>query len=364
MMIARPRYPLRAAAYLLLLLPMLLFPRLSPAAEEGFPGALLFVPHEFWLTPEQARTVVESAAEAGFDGLAVTVWHGRGATWPSAVAPMSDAARQAGGDPLARLLESAARRDMNVLPVVSVTHRTGDIFPEWDGGKGVNRAFNAHDREFRSFMLGLVGELLDSYPVDGLILDYIRTKGICRLDTCEANYAELLGADLHQDARRYKRSAEARERLTRWNAAAVRDLVSGISRLTKEQRIPLAVATHPGHEGAALQGADGIAWANAGLVDYLLAMNYESVEDLPTDRLDRSLARLNDPAKLVLILGNFEKGDGILRNNIRGRKPAEIAPLVTYARSFNPANESRFAVFTYRYLDEPQRALFRQLAAR
>jgi uncharacterized lipoprotein YddW (UPF0748 family) len=153
-----------------------------------------------WLRPSADPAVVEqqlaNARKAGFDTLYVETFYHGFVIYPSAVAPQRPEMK--GRDYLRLYVDGARARQMKVCAWVETFYWEVDTslyprlprtpllqdHPEWrtvlrDGRdttaaeRGHNFANPAHP-EVRRFLAELVKEMLSSYPLDGIALDYLR----------------------------------------------------------------------------------------------------------------------------------------------------------------------------------------------
>lgn len=64
-------------------------------------------------------------------------------------------------------------------------------------------------------------EVVDRYDVDGINLDYVRTKGVCKTLVCRIHYSHQTNRDLLQNAENMWKNKEAGDSLAKWNAEAI-----------------------------------------------------------------------------------------------------------------------------------------------
>ena len=108
-----------------------------------------------------------------------------------------------------------------------------------------------------------------------------------------------------------------------------------------------------------VQGANSIAWANAGLIDFILHIEYARADKVRMDLLNSALQKLRDPAKLIMIAGNYET-DRQDDSTAWPREPAEVAKALRFAESFNN-KQSSVALYTYQYLTPEQVPAIREV---
>ena len=124
--------------------------------------------------------------------------------WPRRQVPhRSRAARSASrrpriaeSDPLAYLVDAAHKAGIQIHACLTVARRGSDLFPDFAPAGTPEQAYNMHDPAFRRFMVDLILEVAQRYPIDGVNLDYIRTMGICTTDLCGQEYENRFGRSL------------------------------------------------------------------------------------------------------------------------------------------------------------------------
>jgi len=282
----------------------------SVLGKESRPYRFLYDEDFLWTDKKGADRLVRVAKEAGFNVLVPCIWHGRGVTWSSRLPrePKLVQNTSALRDPLAYLISAAHSEELEVHPWFTVVLRQRDFLPEyWDSGTP-EMSFDVHREDFRVFISDLILDVVSRYPVDGVNLDYIRAKGICASDRCQAQYREQTGRSLLADRMALKVSDTARENIVRWNEDAVTDVVRRVSQGIRRVRpgVVLSVSSHAAMPELRLEGANSIAWANAGLIDYILHIEYAKVGFMREDLLKAALGTLRDPSRLIMIAGNYE----------------------------------------------------------
>ena len=184
-------------------------------------------------------------------------------------------------DPLQTLIERAHRAGIEVHPWITVVRREDTRHPEFFDAGTPDGAYDVHRREFREFMAALAEELASRYDIDGVNLDYIRTMGICRSESCARDFARETGRDLIADIAASKVAGPARDAIERWQDTAVRELVTSISGRVRAARpgARMTVSGHPVPTGTlrALEGRAEVDWLRRGLIDAVFAMEYDAV---------------------------------------------------------------------------------------
>lgn len=166
-------------------------------------------------------------------------------------------------------------------------------------------------------MTTLPKEVVDNYNIDGVNLDYIRARGFCQTTYCQDDYAikypgRNLLADIENGAYEY---------LADWNYNAVTDIVSQVRSKCAlvDPNLPISICGHlvldADREAAAYanQGRDGKRWCNAGLVDFVLNMDYRMRPDYSHLRECLPEFAGGYQGKAGFIIGNYES-DGSSRD--------------------------------------------------
>lgn len=309
-----------------------------------------------WLTPESADLVLARVKQAGFNVFVPAVWHGRGVTWPSKLAPKeplwekhSDIA-----DPLRYLIKRAHELNIEVHPWFTVVLRQRDFLTSFYDEGTSDQAFNVHIPAFRAYIKRLILEVVTNYDVDGINLDYIRSIGICVSVYCQSDYKSKYKRDLESDIGASDISDSARRTLISWNSAAVADIVRDVSlmvRRTKPRAI-LSIDTHAGSEGWKLQGADGIAWANKGWIDVLYHMDYARLAKINWGAINNALKQMSAPEKFILLVGNYEASpndDSV----VWPREADEVLKLIVAGRRVHDKVKG-VALYEYRFMSDAQ----------
>lgn len=338
----------------LMVLCLSLLGAVSVAAEQ--PLRLLLDEEFSWMTKADADKLVADASRAGFNVLVPCVWHGRGVTWNSNLPKEPRWADKPDRlvDPLGYLIQKAHDAGLEVHPWFTLVKRQRNFYPEFAEAGVPDDAFDVHNIHFRRFIRDVVLEVVAKYPVDGINLDYVRSRGICASKACRDDYAERTGRNLATDSVAQRVSSSARRSIESWNAEPVLDLVTTISAGIRASKpaVIISVSSHAGYEPLLLEGANSIAWANAGLVDYILHIEYAKVGEMRKDLLATALSRLKRPSRLIMIAGNyeFEKGN---KSHVWPREAAEVANALRFAITYNPAQHGA-ALYEYRFMNEAQ----------
>ncbi|MBD3292327.1 MAG: family 10 glycosylhydrolase, partial [Armatimonadia bacterium] len=177
----------------------------------------------------------------------------------------------------------------------------GDIDIVSEDGTVQDRGADVHSEAFRDFMVDVMVGIARDYGVDGIHLDYIRSMGNCYCERCRAQFAEQFGKPL---------SEATDEDWVRWQSQAIGDIVlrtaEGVREVNPDARISCAVFSNM--SGGASQGQQAPAWANAGLVDIVMPMDYkmQTIELKASE--EQWLEALDDDDKLCTGISVYASG--------------------------------------------------------
>jgi uncharacterized lipoprotein YddW (UPF0748 family) len=152
------------------------------------------------------------------------------------------------------------------------------LHPEWaarnlDGKPAGRGVADVHRPGFRELMLRYVLDLVRRYPVDGVLLDYIRTMAQCFCEECRKEYREQFQRDLIEDGKAYAAP------YVEWQEQAVEAFVQALRKELNSIRpgvkLSAFVGNPPSDRVHNIQGQAGCAdWLRKGWVDALLPMLY------------------------------------------------------------------------------------------
>ena len=267
----------------------------------------------FWTKPEEADRLLARIRRAGFNVLVVNVWHGRGAMWPSQLAPWDPLVANKQNpdfDPLEYLIHRATSMDIEVHAWFTVALRQSALFPEYAPEGAPDKAFDIHDRNFRKFMADLVGEVVSRYDVKGVNLDYIRTMGFCRSSLCQAQYAHTYQRNLLADIQLFQSLPGGVVKktmvpaLVNYQEAGVRTMVETVAHRirTIDPRVLISVDALPGEIGLE-QGQDSVSWVKDNLIDVIFRMDY--YQKVNVELVESLRSQLNNPDALTLLISNL-----------------------------------------------------------
>lgn len=308
-----------------------------------------------WITPDKREKFLLDAKAAGFNSIVPIVWRGKGVSWPSSLAPRDTAwsnVSQISHDPLKEFISRAHELDIKVYPWFTVTHRLRNFLPEFYDEGTPDQAFNIHEESFRAFIVTLMMEVVVKYDVDGINLDYVRSKGICKTQACRTHYSGRTKRDLLQDAENMWRNKDSGDSIARWNAEPLTKLIEEFSRQARAHRpgLVISVDTHPTGKGPYLEGSDSIAWANRDLIDTIFDMQY--TKEIDVAAVESALSKILNPAKYVLLVGNYEMSP-VDKQRVWSRDPSLVAELLRKSQLYSQKANAA-ALYEYRFLDSGQ----------
>jgi hypothetical protein len=265
-----------------------------------------------WQTESGAREIIRRIKKAGFNVYVPCVWHGNGARYPTAYTLTERNSRSSGADPLGRLISIAHENGIQVHVWFTVALREPDFardHPEFYDATTPSDAFDVHRPVFRSFMVGLMKDFVQRYPVDGINLDYVRTMGTCRCTFCADAYRRRYNRDLLYDDAHPQADGTLEPHLQEWHDSAVEDVVRDISHAVKSLR-PACILSVDGNPQtyANREGRQEARWANAGFVDIVYDMDYAEPPDVVRHHL--VMEQFRDPGKLLLLIANYDWKEG------------------------------------------------------
>lgn len=275
--------------------------------------------------------ILETLKTTGFNVFVPNVWHGRGTHYPSELAPVDRRLLgriSNGDDPLAYLVKRAHELGIEVHPWFTVVRGEGEIFRQWMSETDEGNAFDVHNEDFRNFIVDLMLDLVRRYDVDGVNLDYIRSMGFCKLDSCSEDYSRKFGRSLKLDLQLRRLSPSTSMLISKWNRDAVTDIVARFSASAKTAKpnLIISIDAHPLNDGLLMQGQDAIAWEKAGLIDVIFNMDYK--KNLDVALIARIRAAMKRPSRLITLVSLFD----LDRTRVITRDPDTISNYVLQSR--------------------------------
>lgn len=297
------------------LLPFLAAVVLLPAAAMAAPAPKTDEVRAIWVTRFEYQTeadvkaIFANCASLGFNTILFQVRGQADAYYRSSIEPWAErlGGRDPGFDPLDTACREAKRLGLslhawvNVMPAWRGKTPPADrnhvcyAHPEWivAGRDGRRQPYNDHYvclnpclPEVREYIVSVLRDLAERYPIDGLHLDYVRfIEGDWSYD---AKTLALFGG-----------SPDARpEAWTAFRRAAVTELVSMTRRMLRDMRpnAALSAAVFPSAKSRerVLQDAEG--WVRRGLVDLVFPMTYDDSDADFRDVIDEGYSLFRAPA--------------------------------------------------------------------
>ncbi|MCF6176701.1 MAG: family 10 glycosylhydrolase [Victivallaceae bacterium] len=297
------------------------------------------------------KKVLNDLSQAGFNAYMPAIWHGRGAIYRSKQTKTEPrfAKYFTDKDAFAELIKAAHARSIEVHGWFCVAYRgRPDAHPEFATEGVPEGAYDLQDPAFRDFIVREIVDFALKYDVDGVNLDYIRTKGVSFSKIAAEQYRKKYNADINELKNRSK-DAKIEQRFLEWQRDAVSDIVRRISAGIKAKK-PNLVISICGHllkkPQLQAQGRNSWLWAEEGWINIAYNMDYNWRPDF--DKFDASRHSTTVPDKFVLMLGNYElKGRKALPRNAE-----QVARLVDYALTRFPYRGVAF--YSYERLDAAQ----------
>lgn len=287
-----------------------------------------------WVVKDSSDRTTDRLCErikrAGFNVFVPNIWHGRGTTWPTTLAPWDDRFPQPPGfDPLSHLIETARRYELEVHPWFNVGLRQRNFYPEFTSPVS-NESFDFHNPAFRDFVVALILDVVNRYPVHGINLDFVR------FDTPRPGFESV-------------------------QEGAVVDVVRRVSRQAKaiNPSIVVSVDAAPWFPEITQYGQNAPKWADEGLVDVIYSMQYQYNPDFEIIRQIQT--KMKRPETLVVMVGNYDPYE-ISTQRVEPRSAKRLCDLIAESRMISTRNG--VAVYFYGMLSEEQIELLQKTVFR
>lgn len=321
-----------------------------------------------WRTAADVERAIDDCADLGMNRVLFQVRGNGTAFWRSRIEPWADelGGVDPGFDPLEIACEQAHRRGIelhawvNVMPSWKGTAPPSNpaqlylAHPDWHwfDEKGRRQplkdfyvSLNPCLPEVRDYLVALFREIVVSYPVDGLHLDYVRFPD-----------EEDGGVDYPRDARTLalysaatgRTPAKDRAAWQRWKGDQVTTLVRAVKAMLMRERpgvaLSAAVAAEPERAGARF-GRESARWAAEGIVDAVYPMNYTAN---PSEFAARADAWKRQPATARVVTGveiGPDRSDAAVEQELRAALArCPDVSLFSYGELVGPAKDRRRSV--------------------
>lgn len=307
-----------------------------------------------WSSKEATDQLLVRIKSTGFNAFGPIVWHGRGAMWPSTYAEWDywlKAQPKQDFDPLKYLIDQAHAMGIEIHPWFNLALREGDFLPQFAPPGTPKGAFDVHMPEFRHLMANLVAEVVNRYDVDGINLDIVRTRGLCKSDFCQADYAKRYGRNLLLDTAQFNLTFGRVPTLVEYQESDVTAMVQEISQRVRAIKpnivisadvIPLIASTD--------EGQNSIDWENKGLVDVLCRMAYYL--DIDVAMTDKIRGLLKNPDALTVVISNVSHEEKSSSQAHFSRDGKWFANTINTIQQRWP--QTGIGVYMYRWLSDEQ----------
>jgi uncharacterized lipoprotein YddW (UPF0748 family) len=277
--------------------------------------------------------MVERASRARLNVLFPDIFYRNSFLGRSDVMPTADRLEE-GFDALQYMTDESHEVGIEMHPWFCINYRT-PAFTEWfeetygkdvrfytEEGEVEPLAVDVHREEYRDFVVDLMVGVAEDYDVDGIHLDYIRTRGRCFCDECAVEFEQQFDTPI---------SEGTDEQWVEWNRQAIGDIVKrtaeGVAEVKEDAIISAAVFSSL--EGGAAQGQHPAKWAAEGWVDLIIPMDY-SMQSLQVRANEREfLEALEDEDKLAAGLSVYVRTP----EGGRPREPALVREQINMIRS-------------------------------
>jgi len=307
-------------------------------------------------TAEKCDLIVQRCAEAGLNTIIADIFVRNTFMAKSDLMPWTQE-KWAEFDPLAYLIQNAHAAGLEVHPWFCVSYRD-PAFNEWfeqalgedvrvydAEGEAKPLVSDVHREAYRDFMVDLMVGVARDYDVDGIHLDYIRTKDECYCEHCRAEFGEQFGKPITE---------ATEEDWVAWQQPAIGDIVrrtaEGVHALDPEHIMSAAVFSSMA--GGARQGQDAPEWARRGWVEVVIPMDY-AMQSLTVRAHEREfLAALDDDDTLVTGLSLYQRTG----TDVSSRTPELVREQAEMVRSMGIRG---YCLFAFSHLSDEQLEMLR-----
>jgi len=150
---------------------------------------------------EGTDIVLSKIKKAGFNVYAPSLWHGRGAVYRSkstVIEPQFAKYFSGADDPTADMIKKAHSAGIEVHASFCISYRgKPDPHPEFPANDSPDKAYDLQDPAYRDFIVGeIINFTRDYNNIDGINLDFIRTRGISFSKIARELYQKKYGANI------------------------------------------------------------------------------------------------------------------------------------------------------------------------
>lgn len=310
----------------------------------------------YWAQKDYVDRTLQRLKDAGFNVYMPLLWEGRGTAWPSRFAPWDPHIGdrpQADFDPFKYVVDKAHAMGFEVHASFTLTHREGDLFPEFAEPGTPADAFDVHHEGFRRLLVNLIVEVIERYDVDGINLDYVRAIGLCTSVRCREEYRRLYNRDLDFDTTLFKLTfGKSPTSLAEYQEQAVTAMVKGICDEVRRRKpgVLISVAAAVGQLSAD-QGQNTVDWSNRGIIDVIFRMDY--LRKIDVNLADTIRAELLNPDALTLMISNLSTYEEMKPGQKHFSRDGKwLADTLSQIRIKWPHTGT--AIYMYKYLTDEQ----------
>lgn len=256
-----------------------------------------------------------------------SVWLGDGTPYPSDVSPRSPRMKGtlASWDPYAYLKSEAARRNIRIYPNVLVNRRQPARYTEMRMNRDYTEVFNrlavadfsedyfdVRAPAFRTFLLSVLGEFIERYRPEFVVLDYIRTGGVCTSSACQEHYTAHSRRNLTIDVLSHPVNTAAKAAIQGWQEIPIRSLIETL-RAENSRHVPTLqlLTTNSPHATDTIdniQGRHTHAWLRSGLINQSIVMDYSEEPGFERVMNNRAIG-----LEEWIMIGNYQQVNGSMR---------------------------------------------------
>jgi Glycosyl hydrolase-like 10 len=262
----------------------------------------------WWKLAKIAEKTVVLAKAGGFNVLHPTVYHNG---YSYIKIPASNIYPSIKDDTFAVLVKESRKVGIEVQPAVSVTVRLYDsvrrqgfwekhsswITKNKQGKPG--RYVDIHNPGYQKYVLNYIKNLVKSYPITGIQLDFIRSAEMCFCKHCQQSYHTETGHNLLD-----KRETST-QRYYDWQAKTVGDLVKRVRNIINVTKTGIRLTTWGRPDLRNSQGRRPDIWLNNGWIDGFYLGCYGSDPQQIMAYYRRFAAMTKYPKRVWPMFGNY-----------------------------------------------------------